>query len=257
VEFEASSLKNKFDLDRDRGNIKAYISDLTVIENEKPIFSRQLKVNKPLRYKGFRFYQNSFDPSNPQITASVDSVELELSRISDGKTIDTLLVPLNQKIPLPNGALLQVSNFLPDFRLSGDTPISASAEMNNPAVQVKVFQGDRELYHQWLFLLHEFHSKPVAATYSFRFLNLAHPIAEAKYKTILEIRENKGYFLIWIGIIICTLGIILSFYFTPRHLKVLITGEGDDLQISMGGYSPRAKIQFAQEFTQLVNKIKK
>jgi len=49
----------------DQGNISDYIATLTVIENGKEMLTERVEVNHPLRYKGYRFYQSSFDYSRP------------------------------------------------------------------------------------------------------------------------------------------------------------------------------------------------
>lgn len=61
-------LKNHFDRwysggRLDQPNIADYIATLTVIEDGKEIRTEQVEVNHPLRYKGYRFYQSSFDDS--------------------------------------------------------------------------------------------------------------------------------------------------------------------------------------------------
>ncbi len=45
----------------DQMNISDYIATLTVFENGDSVTTRRVEVNYPLRYKGYRFYQASFD----------------------------------------------------------------------------------------------------------------------------------------------------------------------------------------------------
>ena len=52
---------NKFTIDfYPSGMPKAYISDLSVIENGKEVYRKEIKVNDPLKYKGVYFYQASY-----------------------------------------------------------------------------------------------------------------------------------------------------------------------------------------------------
>ena len=52
---------NKFKIDfYPSGMPKAYISDLTIIENGKPVLRKTIEVNKPLKYRGIYFYQASY-----------------------------------------------------------------------------------------------------------------------------------------------------------------------------------------------------
>ncbi|NQS97481.1 MAG: cytochrome c biogenesis protein ResB [candidate division Zixibacteria bacterium] len=255
-EVESSRLRNKFDYEADRGSIKDYISELTIIEDGEEILTRSIEVNKPLRYKGVRFYQNSYDLSMPKITASADSAVIQVAQKPEGIVLDTMNVPLDERVRLPDGTEMLVTDFLPDFKWSGDGAFSASGDMRNPAVELRLFDGDQELYHQWLFLFHDFHGRSGDERYSFRLLNLTNPQTEADYRTILEIKENYGYALIWAGFILGTLGLIFSFYFTPRFVRGIAQREGDGWKVSLGGYSRRDKVQFSREFERIIDRVK-
>ncbi len=67
TEVPAERIHNHFDMRSqgggrlDQGNISDYIATLTVIENGQEIKTERVEVNAPLRYKGYRFYQSSFD----------------------------------------------------------------------------------------------------------------------------------------------------------------------------------------------------
>lgn len=58
IDFQAESGR------LDQANISDYIAVLTVIENGKEVRTERIEVNRPLRYRGYRFYQSSFDDTN-------------------------------------------------------------------------------------------------------------------------------------------------------------------------------------------------
>ncbi len=63
---EAERISNSFDFRMssgrlDQSNIADYIAVLTVFEGNREIFTKRIEVNVPLRYKGYRFYQSSFN----------------------------------------------------------------------------------------------------------------------------------------------------------------------------------------------------
>lgn len=64
---EAGRISNRIDTRSGNGkrldipNISDYIAVLTIIENGREVGTKRVEVNAPLRYKGFRFYQSSFD----------------------------------------------------------------------------------------------------------------------------------------------------------------------------------------------------
>jgi len=46
---------------------------------------------------------------------------------------------------------ITVGEFLPDFKMEGLNITSLSNDPNNPAVNVKVFEGDKEVFKGWLY----------------------------------------------------------------------------------------------------------
>lgn len=255
-DIEASRIRNQFNIDSDRGNIKDYISDLTIIENGEEIDSRRIEVNSPMRHKGFRFYQSSFDSRSPRVISSLDSGLAEISNFKDGAVIDTIVFVPDGRYPLPDGSELVLSGFLPHFNIGSDGPVSASSSMRNPAVKAAVYRDSTEIYHQWLFLLHDFHGTREDAAYNFKLLDLYNPVSESKFMTILEIKVNQGYEVIWAGLIFATIGVILSFYVTSKHFRAVAVPAGDGYEVTIGGTAPRDKIHFTEDFKKIINRIK-
>jgi len=61
-------------------------------------------------------------------------------------------VKLNSDLQIPNSNLkVAVGDFLPDFKMDASTITSVSNEANNPAVNVKVFEGGKEVFKGWLY----------------------------------------------------------------------------------------------------------
>ncbi len=74
------------------------------------------------------------------------------------KNVQEFVVKLNSDLNIPNSSLkISVGEFLPDFRMDAGTITSVSNEPNSPAVAIKVFEGDRQIFPEpgkkwgWLF----------------------------------------------------------------------------------------------------------
>jgi hypothetical protein len=68
------------------------------------------------------------------------------------KTKKDFTVPLNSEFKVPDSDItLKVGAFLPHFSMAGDQITSGSNNLENPAVQMEVFQGGQEIFHGWLF----------------------------------------------------------------------------------------------------------
>jgi len=64
-------------------------------------------------------------------------------------------VEIGSELPLgDSGLMLRVKNFLPAFIMDGTTMTSASNETRNPAAQIVITEGEKEVYKGWLFSLY-------------------------------------------------------------------------------------------------------
>ncbi|HAM51613.1 MAG TPA: DUF2155 domain-containing protein [Nitrospiraceae bacterium] len=78
-------------------------------------------------------------------------VKLLLEDKATKKTTE-FTVSLNSELKVPDSDLkVAVGDFLPDFRMDQGTITSASNDPNNPAVGVKVYEGDKQIFKGWLY----------------------------------------------------------------------------------------------------------
>jgi hypothetical protein len=76
-------------------------------------------------------------------------VEIEFK---DKKSKKQFTVPLRSEFKVPDSDLtLKVGEFLPHFTMAADQITSGSNNLENPAAQIEVFQGGKEIFHGWLF----------------------------------------------------------------------------------------------------------
>ena len=74
------------------------------------------------------------------------------SGIQGRRSKKTFTVPLNSEFKVPDTDLtLKVGNFLPHFTMAADQITSSSNNLENPAAQIEVFEGGKEIFHGWLF----------------------------------------------------------------------------------------------------------
>ena len=76
-------------------------------------------------------------------------VEVEFK---EKKSKKAFTVPLNSEFKVPDSDLtLKVGSFLPHFTMAADQITSGSNNLENPAAQIEVFEGGKEIFHGWLF----------------------------------------------------------------------------------------------------------
>jgi hypothetical protein len=80
-----------------------------------------------------------------------NAVKVEVE-FKEKKTKKDFTVPLNSEFKVPDSDItLKVGAFLPHFTMAADQITSGSNKLENPAVQLEVFQGGQEIFHGWLF----------------------------------------------------------------------------------------------------------
>lgn len=87
-----------------------------------------------------------------------DSVKNKWSKVKiafedkKAKKVNEHIIGIGADFAVPNTKFkIVVGEFLPDFRMDGSVITSASAELNNPAVRVEVFEDGKSIFKGWLY----------------------------------------------------------------------------------------------------------
>jgi hypothetical protein len=104
------------------------------------------------------------------------AVKLSIDDKIANKT-DDVVINIGGEYAIPESNLkIKINDFLPDFIMDGLTITSKSGELNNPAVNIVVLEGDVELFKGWLY------SKYPAI----------HPFQHEKYGLMLKEAVQEG-----------------------------------------------------------------
>ena len=232
------------------GSVKAWKSDLTVLEAGKPVLARTVSVNHPLSYKGYSFYQTSygFNWDNP-------GVEIWAKRKSDPSFLRKVKVKVGERAALddPDKTTVAVARFLPDFVL-GETnePINRSNQPNNPAALVEGYRGEAKVFSGWIFANYPDFAQMHAANDKDK--NAASDLAfelkgfDAGQFSVLEAAKDPGVSLIWLGCILLMAGLGLAFYWPPWEIKAVIEDAQGKADVVLGGHAAKSREAFAAEF---------
>ncbi len=70
----------------------------------------------------------------------------------DKKSRKQYTVPLRSEFKIPDSDItIKIGEFLPHFSMTTDSITSSSNNLENPAAQIDVLQGGKEIFHGWLF----------------------------------------------------------------------------------------------------------
>ena len=216
------SAEDRFLANGERDN---WYTDMGIIENGQEMIRQTISVNHPLTYKGVTFYQASF--------ANGASLTVDMK---------------DQKIPV----VLQDhgGNY---FQAPGTDLYLIVAAMKSdpqkPIVLYQVYKGQGV--------------EPVQTGQ----LNTAQTIdVQGEYKltfegnagfTGLQVKQDPGVIIVWLGCALLLLGLMLSFYWRSSVvLGVFESGQGTEGELTMGATAGKIAGGVRQEFDRLIRDIK-
>jgi cytochrome c biogenesis protein len=241
------------------GSVKAWKSDLTVLEQKKPVLSQTVAVNHPLTYKGYSFYQTSygFNWDNP-------GVEVWAKKKSDPAFLRKLKVKVGERVTLddPDKTTLAVTKFLPDFVLGdANEPVNRSNQPNNPAAFVEGTRDGAPVFSGWIFAnypdfaqMHAANDKDKEKTTDLAFELKSF---DAGQFSVLEAAKDPGVPLIWLGCGLLMLGLGLAFYWPTWEIKAVIEDAQGKSDIVVGGLASKNREAFAVEFETVTSALRK
>jgi len=240
------------------GSVKAWKSDVTVLEQKKPVVSKTISVNHPLTYKGYSFYQTSYGYNwqNP-------TVEIWAKSKSDAAFLKKLTLKVGEHALLDDKdkTTVAVQRFLPDFVLGeANAPESRSDQPNNPAALIEGFRGTDKVFSGWVFANYPDFAQMHAAGEQGKETqtDLAFELKRfdsAQY-SVLEAAKDPGAALIWIGCILLVAGLALAFYWPTWEIKAVLEESQGKTDLVAAGIAAKSREAFAAEFDKIITALR-
>ncbi|MBM7865497.1 hypothetical protein GTO89_01725 [Heliobacterium gestii] len=217
---------------REDGTIADWFSNLTLLENGQEIVTKEIQVNDPLEYRGYKIYQ-SFYGAN--IVAKVTS-----KNDPEGHTYS---VETGDAVPIAGTDLaVLVYKYIPDFDPERGM-ISKSSEPNNPRIVFVVYKGRQQIDARAAEI-----GKP--ETIAGGLAEITFP--QYKPYTGLTIRRDPGVNIVWLGCALLLSGLGLSFYLYHRQVRAVIEAREGGSRLHVGAMAAKNKFAFAREFEGLI-----
>jgi len=241
------------------GNVKAWKSDLTVLEQKKPVLSKTISVNHPLTYEGYSFYQTSygFNWQNP-------AVEIWAKSKSDPVFLKKMTLKVGERAPLEDKekTTIAVQGFLPDFVLGeANQPESRSDQPNNPAALIEGFRGAEKVFSGWIFANYPDFAQMHAGTEKGKDAqtDLAFELKrfESAQYSVLEAAKDPGANLIWIGCILLIAGLALAFYWPTWEIKAILEENQGRTDFIAAGVAAKSREAFGVEFEKITAALRR
>ncbi len=210
------------------GQPKEYKSNLTILENGKPITSKAIRVNHPLLYKGLKFCQATYG------IAGTNNFQIIVKNEKTGKET-VLTLNMMEKISLPDSkSSFAIARFTPNYEGRGPAVLGVLLE---PGKAHNIF---------WLFKNHQQQKND----FSFIFREL-----DKRYYTGIQVSRNPGVSIVWAGCILIMIGFVLSLFFTHTKVWLRISNLKDGCEIKIAASVNKNRKDFEEKLEKLVIKL--
>lgn len=189
-------------------SIKSWNSEVTVSGIGHEPASGVVRVNQPLAWGDYTFYQADWKKKY----GKVDLLVLKAGATgSEAGTLATVSLEVGKPFkPDWSSNTLVLIDFYPDFRIMGERVVSISDELRNPAGHIVSYGPDGKIAGRgWAFVheMAELSGHMNSLPYRFEILS-----AEPVYESGLRVAYDPGVPVVWAGCLMMTLGLCLTFY---------------------------------------------
>jgi cytochrome c biogenesis protein len=220
------------------GTPKEYRSSLTILEEGKPAFQKDIIVNDPLNHKGINIFQSSYGslPSE-SLTLSISSRESEFgfNFIKETK--------IGEPVELPEG---KGSVVIKDY--------TNSAQF-----------GGRSIGEAFIGELTPTEGDPVQVILPLRFPNfdrmrqgefiIAVQDYEKKFYTGLQVAYDPGVPVVYLGFIVMILGCFITFFISHQRICIEVIRGGNSSRVMVAGSANKNKLGMQQKVKRIAEKL--
>lgn len=215
------------------GQPKEYSSDLSVLENGREVARKTITVNDPLVYKGIWFYQSGY--GNAGVAARVSATR------PDGSPLGTFLLPPDEAVAIEGYGTVRGIRYEENFEGAG------------PALRVAVEKPGAPAAEAWIFRDPSRGGRLPGGPAVFSLEGIA-----PRNYTGLRVAKDPGVNLVWLGCLILTAGMMLSFFGSHRRIWIRLSGgKPGRVEIAAGGVANRNRPAFEKAFAAVVAQIRR
>ncbi|PKL40371.1 MAG: hypothetical protein CVV41_19480 [Candidatus Riflebacteria bacterium HGW-Riflebacteria-1] len=231
--------------------VKSWNSRVRFIDGGHESEPVQVMVNQPVSYGDYTFYQSSWNKFYRKVKMKVEfigdasaSTQLAINKDDFPQTLE-----LNIKEPFkPEWSPFEfvMADFMPDFRIINDRFVSVSHELNNPAAMIVAYDSAGVVAGRaWAFPPDRMSMAGHVTNMPFLFTFIS---SDAEYESGMQMAHDPGKPMVWLGCLLFTLGMIMSFYVPYRESWLLVYPNGNTRLVITGN---RPSKVFADDLQQL------
>ncbi|QQS46935.1 MAG: cytochrome c biogenesis protein ResB [Acidobacteriota bacterium] len=238
----------------DAGNTLDWLTRVRIHDHETGRKTDALiHMNSPYDYRGYRFFQASFNP-----LGSARIVKLRATPLSGGAT-EEITIERNGQAKLSDGTMVKYIEFNPHVVFSQDGRIDfGSTEYENPAARLIYVKPDGTEGNLWAFNS-DFSVQVASAPFlKSKFMNdpsyqfVLTDFEKVPLAHTLSVQYDPGAKIVYVGFTILCLTLIFVFFFSHQRLWIVV----EDNKVSLGGDSNRNRLGFEDRAKKLAELIR-
>jgi cytochrome c biogenesis protein len=241
----------------DNGAPKEFRSSLTILEEGREAFQKDIIVNDPLRYRGINIFQSSYGKMAPEEghdhTGPPAEVQLRITESSTGKSV-TQRAGMGDRLELPDGAgTATISGFEEHLQFGGQDL--------GPALMLDLALNAGETSQVFLPLQFPNFDKMRGGRFLFTVLGQKQgtfrPGQQAeRFYTGLQVTKDPGVPVVYTGFIGMIVGFIITFFMSHQSVCVDLVGDRGRTRVTVAGIADRNKLGMARKTAHLAERLR-
>lgn len=222
----------------DTGHPEEFKSNLTILETGSEVFTADIIVNQPLRYRGISLYQSSYGTVAPK------TIEVMVTSRQSGMAY-SFKMAVGDTVDLPeNGGTFSLDEFVPNFSFRGHAigesfagkRIAPDGSQSPVVIPLKFPTFDKMRQGAFVFSVGDL---------------------EKRYYTGLQVTKDPGVWYVYSGFILMIVGCWITFFMSHQSLCVDIveTGKGR-CEVTVYAFSNRNPQSMKIKAARLADRIK-
>jgi cytochrome c biogenesis protein len=222
---------------------KSFKSLLTIIDGGKPVVSKWIEVNSPLKYKGVIFYQASYGMVDDLSRAEA------IFKITPpgGGAAETVRAKIGQPFTMPGtGTMATIRYFSPALTMDQMGKLVTYADrMNNPAMGIEFKTKSGQTTSRWIFR-RDPQTWVLADGTIMEFVDFW-----GAQTTGLQVRKDPGVWVVYLGCILLAIGLFVAFFMGHKRLWVRLQPEKNAVRVQIAGTAGKNKLALERQIEKL------
>jgi cytochrome c biogenesis protein len=209
-------------------------------------------LNSPFDYRGYRFFQSSFEP---QGYARQVTIKLEPA---NGGPAREVAIERNGIVDVEGIGRIEYVNFYPDFTMEKGRPATETGDYNNPAAEIRLTSEGGKTTRAFALSAeadrssadHAHKLQPAAGTGDYKLSLLGFEKVATSHT--LTVQYDPGRIPVYVGFTLLLVALCGVFFSSHQRVWAVIEPSGKESKVYFGGNTNRNRPAFESRFNLLV-----